>query len=48
MLEEVIEILTKQMIEEHFKGNDTKKYIITKQELYRFCIKLIKLINNYI
>ena len=48
MLDDVVEILTKQMIEEHFNNVDKQKYVITKQELYKFCIKLIKLINDYV
>ena len=48
ILEDTIEILTKQMIEEHFNNKDNTKYVITKQELYKFCIKLIKTINNFV
>lgn len=45
MLEDTLEELTRQLIEERFKGSDIdKKYVITKEELYSFCIKLIKVI----
>ena len=46
ILEEAIEILTKQMIEEFFVDKNEKKYIITKQDLYTFSIKLIKVIKR--
>lgn len=48
ILEDTIEILTKQMIKENFqnKGAKEEKYILTKQELYEFSIRLLKLINE--
>lgn len=49
MLEDSIEILTKQMIEEIFKSKEENKEIVikmTKTDLYKFCIKLIKLIKE--
>ena len=45
MLDETIEELTKQMIKDKFE-NEEEKYIITKTELYLFCIKLIKTIRE--
>lgn len=43
MLDDVLEELTKLLIKENFDKD--KKYLkITKEELVRFCIKLIKLI----
>lgn len=47
-MDEAIEILTKLLIKEHMtnKGNQ-KKYVLTKLELYQFCIKLLKTINRY-
>lgn len=47
MVEDSIEILTKQMIEEHFNKSELQKYVITKNDLYRFCIKLLKVINKF-
>lgn len=47
MLEETIELLTKQMLEDIFKAkkeNKTEKITMTKTDLYKFCIKLVKLI----
>lgn len=49
MLEEAIELLTKQMIYENFEAKkDNEEAIIkmTKTELYQFCIKLVKLIKK--
>lgn len=48
MLEETLQVLTEQMIKNNFQNkiNDEKKYIITKQELYEFSIKLIKLVKE--
>lgn len=49
MLEDTIEELTKQMIEEFCKSKQegkTKYAKITKVDLYKFCIKLIKLIKR--
>lgn len=44
---DAIEILTKMLIEENFK-NKTKKYIkMTKEDLIKFSIKLIKEIEMY-
>lgn len=41
MLDDVINVLTEIIIKEHIK-QDNDKYILTKQELARFCIKVIK------
>ena len=48
MLDETIEELTKQMIKNKFENKNMRdeKYIITKQELYEFSIKLIKQIKE--
>lgn len=46
IIEDSIEIITKLMIQDKFK-NDNKRYVISKQELYIFCIKLLKEINKY-
>ena len=47
-LEDVIAILTEQMIKDSFQNKITEqgKYIITKQDLYKFSIKLIKVIRG--
>ena len=48
ILEDTIEILTEQLIKDNFqnKGVKEEKYIITKQDLYKFSIKLIKLVKE--
>ncbi len=48
MLDETIEVLTEQMIKDHFanQGNKEEKFIISKQDLYEFCIKLVKVIEG--
>ena len=48
-LEDTIELLTKQMLEDVFKDKkENKKELITmsKTDLYKFCIKLVKLIQQ--
>ena len=42
-LEDVQELLTEQMIKGYFKNKSSSedKYIITKQDLYNFSLKLI-------
>ncbi len=48
-LEDTIELLTKQMLEDVFKDKkDNKKELITmsKTDLYKFCIRLVKLIQQ--
>lgn len=47
-LEDVIAILTEQMIKDNFQNKITgqEKYIITKQDLYEFSIKLIKVVRG--
>ena len=45
MLNDVIEILTKQMLKDTYqdrKNNKDTKIVMTKAEFYNFCIKLIK------
>lgn len=46
ILDDTIEILTRQMLEECFVKNNNEKYVITIDELYRFCIKLVKIIKE--
>lgn len=48
ILEDTLELLTTQMIKNNFENKVIKeeKYIITKQELYEFSIKLIKLVKG--
>ena len=48
MEDEAIEILTEMMIKDAFedkKCNKTTKTMLTKTELYKFCIKLLKLVK---
>lgn len=49
ILDEVIEILTQQMLENYFKSKSKseEQFIITKNDLYLFSIKLIKEIKKY-
>ena len=46
--DDVINILTEQMIKDNFQNKMTgqDKYIITKQDLYEFSIKLVKTIRG--
>lgn len=46
MNNEAIEIMTKLYIEEHFKKENCR-FILTKEELIKFCIKLVKEIEKY-
>lgn len=49
MLNDTIEILTKQMIENDFKDKSSKTHKIvklTKTQLYQFCIRLVKIIRE--
>lgn len=48
ILDETLEVLMLQMIKEKFenKNQNEEKFIITKQELYEFSIKLIKQIKE--
>lgn len=49
MLNDVIEILTKQMLKDTYqdrKNNKDTKIVMTKAEFYNFCIKLIKVIKE--
>ncbi len=48
MLDDTIETLTEQLIEENFKnkGKEIDKYVISKEDLYKFCIKLIKVVKG--
>ena len=45
MTEETILVLTEMLIKEH--GNKTEgKYIFAKEELIRFCIKMLKVMER--
>ena len=46
--DDVINILTEQMIKDNFQNKMTgqNKFIITKQDLYEFSIKLIKVVRG--
>ncbi len=49
ILEDTIELLTKQMLEDVFKDKkENKQELITmsKADLYKFCIRLVKLIQQ--
>lgn len=48
ILEDTLELLMIQMLKENFENKNMRdeKYIITKQELYEFSIKLIKQIKD--
>ena len=49
MLDETIEFLTRQMLEDVFndkKNNQKTMITISRADLYRFCIKLVKLIKQ--
>ena len=48
ILDDTLELLMLQMIKDNFENKEysREKYIITKQQLYEFSIKLIKLIKG--
>lgn len=49
MLDEAIDLLTRQMLEDVFndkKNNKTQMITMSKTDLYKFCIKLVKLIQQ--
>lgn len=49
MLDDTIELLTKQMLEDVFKDkkeNKEKLITMSKADLYKFCIRLVKLIQQ--
>lgn len=46
MLDDTIEELTRIYIEEHLQSSDKKHYVLTKEELIKFCIKLVKVIKR--
>lgn len=48
MLDDTLEVLMLQMIKNNFKNKNIneEKFVITKQELYEFSIKLIKLVKE--
>lgn len=45
MTEETILVLTEMLIKEH-ENKTESKYIFTKEELIRFCIKFMKIIEQ--
>lgn len=45
-MEQAISILTEMIIKEHFENN-SNIIKISKEDLMRFCIKLLKTIENY-
>lgn len=45
MIDDTIDVLTELIIKEHFK-NEKNKYVISKEELIRFCIKMMKEIQR--
>lgn len=46
MLNDTVAELTRIYIEEYLKKEKKKKYIVTKEELIQFCIKLVKVIKR--
>lgn len=49
MLDETIDLLTRQMLEDVFndkKNNQKQMITMSKDDLYKFCIKLVKLIQR--
>lgn len=48
ILDDTLELLMLQMIKDNFKNKNIneEKFILTKQELYEFSIKLIKLVKE--
>lgn len=46
MNDTAIEILNEMLLKEHKEGNSNKQYVMNKEELIRFCIKLLKCVDN--
>lgn len=46
MLDDTVAELTRIYIEEYLKNENKKKYVVTKDELIQFCIKLVKVIKR--
>lgn len=46
MNDTAIEILNEMLLKEHKKGDFNKQYVMSKEELIRFCIKLLKCGDN--
>lgn len=46
MNDTAIEILNEMLLKEHKEGISNKKYVMDKEELIRFCIKMLKCIDN--
>ncbi len=45
MLDDTIDILTEIIIKEHMSKNKDR-YVLTKQELAQFCVKIVKEIQK--
>ncbi len=48
VFDELLEVLTEKMIKNSFDNHDkdTKKFVMTEQELFQFCIKLVKMVKE--
>ena len=46
MNDTAIEILNEMLLKEHKEGKFDKQYVMNKEELIRFCIKLLKCVDN--
>lgn len=46
MLDDTVAELTRIYIEEYLKNENKKKYVVTKDELIQFCIKLVKVMKR--
>lgn len=46
MFNDINVCLLEQMIKDKFGGENIDKYVISKQDLYEFSLKLIKVIKN--
>lgn len=45
-MEQAIEILTEMIIKEHFSKTEEQILKISKKDLMRFCVKLLKTVEN--
>lgn len=48
VFDELLEVLTEMMIKNNFNNHDknTKKLVMTEQDLFQFCIKLVKMVKE--
>lgn len=46
MFDEIITCLMEKMLKDKFENPDNSKYILSKQELYQFGMRLIKVIKE--